>query len=36
MSKSHEQFEEMFSGMMTTLHQSNNNKVDMLKTARFA
>ncbi|HHR6130479.1 TPA: type III secretion system translocon subunit SctE [Providencia alcalifaciens] len=36
MSKSHEQFEEMFTGMMTSLNQSNNNKVDMLKMARFA
>lgn len=36
MSKSYEQFEEMFTGMMTSLNQSNNNKVDMLKMARFA
>lgn len=36
MSKTYDQFDEMFSGMMTSLNQSNNNKVDMLKTARFA
>ncbi|UBX50526.1 type III secretion system translocon subunit SctE [Providencia alcalifaciens] len=36
MSKTYEQTDEMFSGMMTSLKQSNSNKVDMLKTARFA
>ncbi|HHR6080777.1 TPA: type III secretion system translocon subunit SctE [Providencia alcalifaciens] len=36
MSKTYDQFDEMFSGMMTSLNQSSNNKVDMLKTARFA
>ncbi|HHR6046119.1 TPA: type III secretion system translocon subunit SctE [Providencia alcalifaciens] len=36
LSKSYHQLDDMFNGMMTSLHQSNNNKVDMLKTARFA
>ncbi|MGG4609576.1 type III secretion system translocon subunit SctE [Providencia sp. Me31A] len=36
MSKNNEQFDEMFTGMMTSLKQSGDNKVDMLKTARFA
>ncbi|HHR5902479.1 TPA: type III secretion system translocon subunit SctE [Providencia alcalifaciens] len=36
LSKSYDQLDEMFSGMMTSLNQSNNHKVDMLKTARFA
>ncbi|MTC35614.1 YopB/SseC family type III secretion system translocon subunit [Providencia alcalifaciens] len=36
LSKSYHQLDDMFNGMMASLHQSNNNKVDMLKTARFA
>lgn len=36
MSKNSEQFDEMFMGMMTSLKQSGDNKVDILKTARFA
>lgn len=36
MSKNSEQFDEMFMGMMTSLKQSGDNKVEMLKTARFA
>ncbi|GAB1439380.1 type III secretion system translocon subunit SctE [Providencia sp.] len=36
MSENSEQFDEMFMGMMTSLKQSGDNKVDMLKTARFA
>ncbi|CAG9406850.1 type III secretion system translocon subunit SctE [Providencia alcalifaciens] len=36
LSKSYHQLDDMFNGMMASLYQSNNNKVDMLKTARFA
>ncbi|MTC69509.1 type III secretion system translocon subunit SctE [Providencia sp. wls1914] len=36
MSKNHEQFDDMFTGMMTSLKQSNNSKVDALHMARFA
>lgn len=36
MSKNYEQLDEMFTGMLTSLKQSGQAKVDMLKTARFA
>ncbi|EOV8089319.1 type III secretion system translocon subunit SctE [Providencia rettgeri] len=36
MSQNHEKFEEMFSGMLTSLNQSGQAKANMLKTARFA
>ncbi|WP_426099223.1 hypothetical protein [Providencia sp. PROV200] len=36
MSQNHEKFEEMFSGMLTSLNQSGQTKANMLKTARFA
>ncbi|WP_230083577.1 MULTISPECIES: type III secretion system translocon subunit SctE [Providencia] len=35
-SKNYEQLDEMFTTMMNSLNRSNSNKVDMLKTARFA
>lgn len=36
MSQNYEKFEEMFSGMLASLNQSGQTKVNMLKTARFA
>ncbi|EOE5321226.1 type III secretion system translocon subunit SctE [Providencia rettgeri] len=36
MSKNYEQFEDMFSGMLASLNQSDQTKANMLKTARFA
>ncbi|EMT6576389.1 type III secretion system translocon subunit SctE [Providencia rettgeri] len=36
MSQNYEQFEDMFSGMLTSLNQSGQTKANMLKTARFA
>lgn len=36
MSKNYEQFDEMFTTMLNGLQQSSQNKVDMMKTARYA
>ncbi|MEX0422688.1 type III secretion system translocon subunit SctE [Providencia rettgeri] len=36
MSKSYEQFDEMFTTMLNGLQQSSQNKADMMKTARYA